>query len=312
VFSWTPTEAHGPGAYGITIRVTDNGTPNLSDSETITVTVNEVNAVPVLLPIGNRAVNEETLLTFTALASDADVPANSLAFSLDEGAPAGAAIVPNTGVFTWTPTAQQGPGVYPVTVVVTDNGNPTLNAAETISITVNEVSQSNQPPQLSPIPNTSLLAGRTLNITNIATDPDVPPQALTFQLLSAPSGMNLDALTGRITWRPMIAQAVTTNTVVVRVLDNGSPSLADTQSFAVTVLKPTQPLLVFPSVSNGAFRFLVSGDQGPDYVIERTHAASWANWLPLATNLSPALPFDWSDPESSNALPNFYRVRLAP
>jgi hypothetical protein len=96
------------------------------------------------------------------------------------------------------------------------------------------------------------------------------------------------------------------------VLDTGTPSPAATQSIAVTAHKPTQPLLEFPSDSNGAISFLGSGDQGPDYVIERTHAASWANWLPLATNLSPALPFDWSDPESSNALPNFYRVRLAP
>jgi hypothetical protein len=124
--------------------------------------------------------------------------------------------------------------------------------------------------------------------------------------------MALDSVSGWLSWRPLMAQADTTNTVIVRVVDNGTPSLADTQSFAVTVLKPTQPLLVFPSVSNGAFRFLVSGDQGPDYVIERTHAASSANWLPLATNLSPTLPFDWSDPASSNALPNFYRVRLAP
>ncbi len=139
VFTWTLTEAQGPNVHGITIRVTDNGAPNLSDSETISITVNEVNVAPVLNPIGNRSVNEATLLTFTALASDSDVPANTRTFSLDEGAPVGAAIHPNTGVFTWTPTAQQSPGVYPVTIVVTDNGVPPLNAAETISITVNDV-----------------------------------------------------------------------------------------------------------------------------------------------------------------------------
>ena len=34
------TEALGPGSYVITVRVTDDGSPNLSDTETITVTVN--------------------------------------------------------------------------------------------------------------------------------------------------------------------------------------------------------------------------------------------------------------------------------
>jgi hypothetical protein len=199
-----------------------------------------------------------------------------------------------------------------VTVVVTDNGVPPLNAAETISITVNEVTQANQPPQLSPIFNTSLLAGRTLNLTNTATDPDVPPQTLTFQLLSAPAGMTLNPSTGWLTWRPLIAQAGTTNTVIVRVADSGTPSLTDTQTFSVFVLTPALPVLTSPSFNNGSFSLRVFGDEGPDYVIERTHAASPANWLPLATNLSPTLPFDWSDPASSNALPNFYRVRLAP
>ncbi|MCW5552947.1 MAG: lamin tail domain-containing protein [Verrucomicrobiae bacterium] len=312
LFTWTPTETQGPGVYGLTIRVTDNGTPNLSDTETITVTVNEVNTAPVLQPIGNQTVDQETLLTFTALASDADVPLNALTFGLDEGAPTGAVIDPHTGVFTWTPTAQQAPGVYPVTIVATDNGVPPLNAAETITITVNTVSQPNQPPQLSPMADVALLAGRTLNLTNVATDPDVPPQTLTFQLLSAPAGMTLHAATGWLAWRPRIAQSGSTNTVVVRVADDGTPSLADTQSFVVTVLAPALPFLSSPALSNGSFSLVVHGDEGPDYILERAHAAAPANWVPLTTNLSPTLPFLWSEPASNHALPNLYRARLAP
>ncbi|MBI4325219.1 MAG: putative Ig domain-containing protein, partial [Chloroflexi bacterium] len=47
-FSWTPNEAQGPGVHTLTVTVSDNGSPPLSDSETITVTVNEVNTAPVL------------------------------------------------------------------------------------------------------------------------------------------------------------------------------------------------------------------------------------------------------------------------
>ena len=45
--------------------------------------------------------------TFTATATDPDVPANTLAFSLID-APSGAAIGSTSGVFTWTPSEEQG------------------------------------------------------------------------------------------------------------------------------------------------------------------------------------------------------------
>ncbi|HLP78903.1 MAG TPA: lamin tail domain-containing protein, partial [Candidatus Paceibacterota bacterium] len=308
VFTWTPSEAQGPGVHAITIRVTDNGTTNLSDTETISVTVNEVNAAPTLYSIGNRTVTELSTLTFTASAADADQPANTLTFSLDEGAPAGTAINPNTGVFTWTPTEQQGPGNYSVTIVVSDNGTPSLNAAETISVTVNEA---NQTPQLAPVSNVSLLAGRTLNITNSASDSDLPTQTLTFQLLNPPQGMTINPSSGWLTWRPLIAQAGTTNAVKVRVSDNGTPSMAATQTFSATVLKPVSPVITSRSVTNGWFNFHVAGDQGPDYVIEGGTAAS-GSWIPLITNVAPTLPFDSSVPVFTNNSKGFYRVRLAP
>ena len=135
-FTWTPTEIQGPGIYPVTVRVTDDGIPPLDDFETFNITVNEVNQAPVLDPIGNRSVETETLLTFTASASDADLPANTLTFSLDASAPAGASIHPTTGVFTWTPSEAQGLGIFPVTVRVTDNGIPVLDDFENLNILV--------------------------------------------------------------------------------------------------------------------------------------------------------------------------------
>ena len=135
-FTWTPTEAQGPGTYSLTFRVTDDGVPSLSDARTITIDVLEVNHPPVLNPIGPKSVVQGTLLTFVTTASDPDLPPNTLTFSLDEGAPASAEIHPMTGVFSWTPSLAQEPGIYSVTVVVSDQGIPSLNAAETLAITV--------------------------------------------------------------------------------------------------------------------------------------------------------------------------------
>src|SRR5260221_740354 len=114
VFTWTPTEAQGPGNYTITVRVTDNGTPPLSDTKSFTVMVNEVNSPPILTAIANYTIDEGVSLTFTNTANDPDLPANALSFSLDPGAPTGASIDPTSGAFTWTPTEAQGPRTYTI------------------------------------------------------------------------------------------------------------------------------------------------------------------------------------------------------
>jgi hypothetical protein len=127
-FSWTPGEAAGPGDVNLTVRVFDDGTPALADSETIVVHVTEVNVAPVLAGVPPAAsVPELAPYTFTATATDVDLPAQTLTFSL-VGAPSGASIGGSTGVFTWTPTEAQGPGVYPFSVRVSDGVTATDSA----------------------------------------------------------------------------------------------------------------------------------------------------------------------------------------
>ena len=57
-----------------------------------------VNHAPVLVAISNKEVRQGDLLTFTVTASDTDIPRNTLRYSLDPGAPAGATIDAQTGV----------------------------------------------------------------------------------------------------------------------------------------------------------------------------------------------------------------------
>ena len=193
LFTWTPSEAQGPGVYPVTVRVTDDGAPPLDDYETIQITVNEVNQAPVLAPIGSKGVPEGTLLSFTATATDADLPPNTLTYSLDAGAPSGAGIDPSTGLFTWTPTEAQGPGVYPVTVRVTDNGGPPLDDYETIQITVAEV---NLPPVAvddgySTAEDAPLVVAAPGVLGNDS-DGDLPPNLLTAALDNGPVTGSLD------------------------------------------------------------------------------------------------------------------------
>ena len=104
VFTWTPSEAQGPGAYPFSVRVSDGVT---NSDAAITLTVTEANAAPVLANVPATATLPElALYTFTATATYADLTAQTLAFSLVSG-PSGAGIGGSSGVFTWTPSEAQ-------------------------------------------------------------------------------------------------------------------------------------------------------------------------------------------------------------
>lgn len=136
VFTWTPTEAQGPGVYAITVRVTDNNLPPSSDAKSFVVTVLETNQAPVLAAIADRVVHAGTLVVITNTASDADLPTNRLSFSLEAGAAAGAVIHRDTGEFSW-PTGDVVPNTTNAfTIRVTDDGQPPLSAARSFSVAV--------------------------------------------------------------------------------------------------------------------------------------------------------------------------------
>jgi parallel beta-helix repeat protein len=231
LFAWEPTEEQGGASYTFTVVVTDNGTGSLFDSETITITVAEVNVAPMLPAISDQTVNEQGTLSFTVpTASDQDLPAQTLIYTLDAASlAAGMTIDGSTGAFSWSPSESQGGTDYNVTVTVTDNGLnlPNLTDAKTFKITVPEI---NVAPVLAPIPPQSVNFGQTLTFTASATDQDrVPTQTLTFTLTDAPAGAAIDPATGVFTWTPTAAQAKQNYSFTVKVTDNGSPAMSDEQ-----------------------------------------------------------------------------------
>ena len=227
-FSWTPTEQQD-GTHIITIQVEDgNGG---SDSEAVTVTVNEVNVAPVLEEIGPKSVDELVTLTFTATATDGDVIGvadDALTFSLASGAPTGASITP-AGAFSWTPTEQQD-GTHTITIQVEDGSGAT--DSDTITVTVGEV---NVEPVLASVGNKSVDELVTLTFTATATDGDViggTDDALTFSLASgAPTGASITPA-GAFSWTPTAGQ-VGTHAVTVVVTDGSGAT--DSEAITVTV-----------------------------------------------------------------------------
>jgi len=235
-FTWTPTEAQGTtGTFMFDVIVTDDGSnpANLTDSETITVTVNKVNTAPVLTAIGAQSVDELVNLSFNAMATDADDPAQILSYSLSGSVPTGASISP-AGSFSWTPTESQGGTLYTFNVVVTDNGsNPaTLTDLESISVTVNEV---NTAPVLAAIGNQTIDELTLLSFMASATDSDLPAQTLSYSLSgTVPTGASITSA-GAFTWTPSEAQGPGNYSFNVVVTDNGTGTLMDMETISVNV-----------------------------------------------------------------------------
>ena len=74
--------------------------------------------------------------------------------------------------------------------------------------------------------------------------------------------------------------------VKVSVKDNGSPSLSNTNTFTVTVAPGSAALGRSVSVTPGQITLTVSGQAGPDYILQTSTDLS--TWQPLLTTNPPS------------------------
>ena len=219
------------------------------------------------------------------------------------------------GSFRLTPRLYAGAALT-VANANTNNGTPLLantwngSLAQRWYVMGIVVTNANTAPVLSPLSNQVVNPGQTVTFTASATDTNLPAQTLTYSLLSAPTNAALDGSSGQFTWRPLPAQADTTNLVTVRVMDNGLPSMSATQNCLVAVNPLVSPSLGAPSWNAGRLTFSIAGASGPDYAVQTsTNLTDWDT--PFITN-SPPLPFTWVD-TNETVFPNrFYRVKIGP
>jgi hypothetical protein len=132
-FDWTPGLDQA-GKHQIRFIARDNGTPPLSDTLDIEVTVSRVGRAPSLQQPADVSVDEGSILRVTLSASDPD--GDALDYSM-RNAPRGAALSGN--VFTWTPDTNQA-GTYLVDFTVTERTADSLKDAKTLRVTVRDVS----------------------------------------------------------------------------------------------------------------------------------------------------------------------------
>jgi hypothetical protein len=188
--TYTPA-ANYNGSDSFTFKAND-GTVD-SNTATVSITVSAVNDAPVLSGVPAAVtINELVAYSFDADATDADIPAQTLIFSL-VGAPAGASINSTTGVFNWTPTEAQGPGVYSFTVRVTDG---VVNTDAPITLTVNEVNVAPVANAQSVTTNEDTAKAVTLTAT------DVDGDTLTYAIVASPTHGALTGTPPNVTYTP--------------------------------------------------------------------------------------------------------------
>lgn len=286
LIQWTPQELDGPSTVTVEISVTDGVDSTVRD---LTINVIEVNAPPTLEGIGDQQVDLGQTLEFTATAQDEDLPQNILTFSLS-GEPNGAAINPDTGQFTWTPSAD---GTYTFDVVVTDDGSPRRSASETITVEVMAVG--NRVPTLDPLGSHEVWEELLLRVQAVGADPDAG-QTLTYSLEGdVPLGAYINPTTGQFRFRPAATQTTETYTFDVKVTDNGTPQLSAVQPITIEAKRETRTINaiwgwganwynqypgstgVTPSILRPLTGFSLVRGAG-DSTNARTPSGSWFGW----------------------------------
>jgi len=147
-----PTDANADGAYEVTVRVTDGGTPALIYDEAFTVTVTSINETPIITSDGGGATatvsvaENTTAVTDVQSSDDSDSEGLGLTYSLTGGVDQGFfSINTNTGVLTFNsapdfanPLDADTGNNYQVQVTVTDSD--TLTDVQDITVSVTDAS----------------------------------------------------------------------------------------------------------------------------------------------------------------------------
>ncbi|MCS6883292.1 MAG: cadherin domain-containing protein, partial [Chloroflexaceae bacterium] len=174
-----------PTSYTLTVQVCDGGTPNRCASGTVTININDVNDPPTVTGATFSIAENSPAGTAvgTVTATDPDLPPQTLTYSITAGNTGGAfAINAGTGQITVAGALDfETTPSYALTVQVCDTGTPSQCGTGTVTINVTDVNEA------------PTVTGATFSIaenspagtavgTVTATDPDLPPQTLTYSI----------------------------------------------------------------------------------------------------------------------------------
>tara|TARA_R110002111_G_scaffold262613_1_gene339476 strand:- start:64340 stop:66241 length:1902 start_codon:yes stop_codon:yes gene_type:complete len=139
-------------------------------------------------------------------------------------------LVAQAGKLKWTPASEQKAGTYPVTVTAAQGEQ---SVEKTFQI---ELLEKNTPPKIEVATSVTAYQTRPLSLFVKATDADLPPQKLKFELgAGAPVGVTINSDTGELNWTPAVATELKDYPITVSVSDSGTPPVSTSQQINVKV-----------------------------------------------------------------------------
>ena len=245
------------GSFELEVGVTDDGNPVGTDSETVTITVNDLNEAPVFLeeaggdplddgetltatPVSETAVNDDPVITVVAEDDDGDIVAYSIVTGNDSGA---FAIDSATGEITVSDADQINFDTTPsftLTVQARDN-NGAQSLADQVDVVI-DVANVNRAPVFDPVDDFSLpenSANGTILGSVIATDVD-QGDTLIYEITGGTGAgvFDINDLTGEITLSDSAAldfEETPQFDLEVTVTDNGEGRLSDQTTVTINV-----------------------------------------------------------------------------
>ncbi len=187
----SPADSGADNVYDVDVRVSDG---TLTDTQQVAVTVSDANDAPVITSDGGGGsasvgVAENTTAVTTVVASDQDVPAQTLTYSISGGVDSVLfAIDPSSGALSFvaapdfeSPADSGADNVYDVDVRVSDG---TLTDTQQVAVTV---SDANDAPVITSdggggSASVGVAENTTAVTTVVASDQDVPAQTLTYSI----------------------------------------------------------------------------------------------------------------------------------
>ncbi|KAB2970690.1 cadherin domain-containing protein [Zoogloea sp.] len=259
-----PTDVGGNNVYDVTVQVSDSA--GSTSSQAIAVTVTNVNDnAPVITSSATANVAENTTAVLTVTATDADIPAQTLSYSITGGADAAKfQIDANTGVLSFitapdfeAPTDVGGNNVYDVTVQVSDSGGSTSSQA--IAVTVTNVNDN--APVITSGATANVAENSTAVLTVTATDPDLPAQTLSYAITGGADAarFQIDANTGVLSFMaapdfeaPTDVGGNNVYDVTVQVSDSGGSTSSQAIAVTVTNMNDNAPVITSSATANVA------------------------------------------------------------
>ncbi|MCB2182133.1 MAG: cadherin domain-containing protein [Desulfobulbaceae bacterium] len=244
-------------SYEVVVRSTDSG--SLFHDQTFIITVTDVNDAPVITSAATANVVENTTAVLTVSATDADLPAQTISFTISGGADQGLfAINSSSGALSFAvapdfeaPSDFDANNIYEVEVTANDGNGGT--GSQTINVTVTD---SNDAPVITSSAAPSVAENTTAVLTVTATDADVPAQTITFAITGGDDQtlFALDSASGALSFvaAPDFEAAGdldTNNIYVVEVTAHDGNLGTDIQTISITVTDDNEtPTLI--SISN--------------------------------------------------------------